>query len=163
MKRLLPAPLLSAALFVLWLVLSGSASTGTLLLAALLALAIPLLTAPLRPAPVRRLSRPGLLLRFLGTVMLDVLRSNFDVARGVWHPPGHPPQGGFVRIPLELRDPNGLATLAMVMCVIPGTVWCELAADRSVLLVHAFDLRDEAALVARIKQRYERPLMEMFT
>jgi multicomponent K+:H+ antiporter subunit E len=36
MKRLLPAPLLSASLFVLWLVLNQSVSAGHLLLAAVL-------------------------------------------------------------------------------------------------------------------------------
>lgn len=162
MKRLLPAPLLSVALFGLWLVLNGSAAPATLLMAALMAVAIPLLTARLRPRPVRRLSRPRVLLRFLSHVAVDVVRSNLEVARGVWHRPGHPPQGGFVRVPLELRDPSALAALAMVMCVIPGTVWCELSADRSVLLVHAFELHDEAELVERIRQRYERPLRELF-
>ncbi len=159
MKRLLPAPLLSAALFLLWLVLSDSVSPGHLLLAALLAVLIPRLTAPLRPVAVR-LSKPAALMRFLAVVAHDVVVSNFEVARGVLR--SRPPNGAFVRVPLELRDPNGLAALAMVMCVIPGTVWCELAHDRSALLVHVFDLRDEAVLVARIKQRYERPLMEIF-
>ncbi len=159
MKRLLPAPLLSAALFLLWLVLSDSVSPGHLLLAALLAVLIPRLTAPLRPVAVR-LSKPATLMRFLAVVAHDVVVSNFEVAHGVWT--SRPPNGAFVRVPLELRDPNGLAALAMVMCVIPGTVWCELAHDRSALLVHVFDLRDEAVLVARIKQRYERPLMEIF-
>jgi multicomponent K+:H+ antiporter subunit E len=27
------------------------------------------------------------------------------------------------------------------MCVIPGTIWSELALDRSTLLVHLFDLQ----------------------
>ncbi|MBA3598702.1 MAG: Na+/H+ antiporter subunit E [Methylibium sp.] len=159
MKRLLPAPLLSATLFVLWLVLNDSVSPGHLLLAALVAVLIARLTAPLRPVPVR-LFHPATLMRFLAVVAHDVVASNFDVARGVWA--SRPPNGAFVRVPLELRDPNGLAALAMVMCVIPGTVWCELAHDRSALLVHVFDLRDEALLVARIKQRYEQPLMEIF-
>lgn len=161
MKRLLPAPLLSAALFVLWLVLNDSVSPGHLLLGALFALAIPRVTAPLRPLPAR-LRRPATLLRLLGVVMRDVVASNFAVARGVWHRPGRPPRGGFVQVPLDLRNPNGLTALAIVLCVIPGTVWCELASDRSVLRMHAFDLSDEAELVARIKQRYERPLMEIF-
>lgn len=33
----------------------------------------------------------------------------------------------------------------MITTVVPGTVWSELALDRSVLLLHVFDLEDEAA------------------
>ena len=53
MKRLLPAPLLSVALFLLWLLLTRSLSAGHLILATVLALAVPLLTRGLRPLPVR--------------------------------------------------------------------------------------------------------------
>ena len=41
MKRLLPAPLLSASLFVLWIVLNQRLTTGHLLLAAALAILAP--------------------------------------------------------------------------------------------------------------------------
>ena len=54
MKRLLPAPLLSAALFSLWLLLNQDLAGNTLAMAAVLAVAIPLLTAPLRPLAHRR-------------------------------------------------------------------------------------------------------------
>jgi len=72
MKRLLPAPLLSAALFVLWLVLNRTLGTGHVLLALVLALAIPLLTAGLRPVRVR-IRRPGVALRLLLTVAAGTL------------------------------------------------------------------------------------------
>ena len=53
MKRLLPAPLISLALWVLWMVLNRSLDAGQALLGVVLALAIPLLTRGLRPLPVR--------------------------------------------------------------------------------------------------------------
>ena len=43
MKRLLPSPLLSVALFLLWLLLSRSVSAGHLILATVLAVLVPLL------------------------------------------------------------------------------------------------------------------------
>ena len=67
-----------------------------------------------------------------------------------------------MRIPLELRDPGALATLAVVTTIVPGTVWCELALDRSAVLLHVLEVDDEAAFVAHYKARYERPLMEIF-
>jgi multicomponent K+:H+ antiporter subunit E len=48
------------------------------------------------------------------------------------------------------------------MCLTPGTAWGEISFDSSVLLIHVFDVDDEAAFVAMIKQRYEHPLMEIF-
>jgi multicomponent K+:H+ antiporter subunit E len=50
----------------------------------------------------------------------------------------------------------------MITAVIPGTVWCELAPDRSRLLLHVFDLPgDEAVFIDHYKTRYERPLLEI--
>jgi hypothetical protein len=49
-----------------------------------------------------------------------------------------------------MRDPHGLAVLAAITCVIPGTVWSELALDRSALLIHIFDLDDEQAAQAEV-------------
>jgi len=160
MKRLLPAPLLSAALFSLWLLLNQDLAGNTLAMAAVLAVAIPLLTAPLRPLAVR-IKRPRAALALLWMVLCDAIASNIDIARSVWRP-RRPPRGAFVRIPLDLHNANGLAVLAIVTTIVPGTVWSELAIDRSALLLHVFDLDDETAFVARYKLRYERPLIEIF-
>jgi multicomponent K+:H+ antiporter subunit E len=161
MKRLFAAPLLSLSLFVLWLLLVDSASPGQIVLGLVVALAAPWLTHSLRPVPVR-MRRPGAMLKLLGRVGFDVIRSNIVVARSVLHAPGNPPPCGFIKVPVALRDPNALAALAAIMSVIPGTLWCELSLDRSVLLLHVFDLQDEAALIDEIKTRYEPLLLEIF-
>lgn len=161
MKRWLPSPWLSAGLLALWLLLADSLTPGHLLIAMALAVAMPLLTAPLRPrpAPVRA---PGAMVRLLLVVAADVVRSALDVGLGVVRARRQPPRGSFVALPLTLRDPHGLAALAMITTVVPGTVWSELAPDRSTLLLHVFDLDDESAFVARFKARYEQPLLEIF-
>ena len=161
LRKLFPAPLLSLALLGMWLLLNRSLSAGHVLLGGLLALAIPVLTAGLRPMPVR-IRRPGALLRLLLTVMADTVQSNLAVARLLLAPGRRRRPAGFVRIPLDVRDPNALAALAMIVCITPGTAWAELALDRSALLLHVLELDDAAAITAHIKQRYERPLMEIF-
>ncbi|MET3496108.1 Na+/H+ antiporter subunit E [Variovorax boronicumulans] len=161
MKRWIPSPPLSCALFVVWLLLNQSLDAATLLAALVLAIAVPLLTKGLRPATVR-MRRPGVALRLLFAVTYDMLKSAYDVARLLLTRRSSRLASTFVQIPLEMRDPNGLAVLAMVMCLTPGTAWGEVAFDRSTLLIHLFDLPDEAAFIAMIKQRYERPLMEIF-
>lgn len=159
MKPILPAPLLSAALFALWLLLNESLSPGHLLLAALVALALPLLVAPLRPLPVR-IRRPRVLLRLIAAVGHDVVQSSLQVAFSVLR--ARAPHSAFVTIPLELRDAHALASLAVITTVVPGTVWCELAADRSAVRLHVFDVVDVAAFTLHYKQRYEHPLQEIF-
>lgn len=159
--RIVPAPLLSLALLALWLLLNRSLSPGDLVLGAVLGLAIPVLTAGLRPLPVR-IRKPGVIVRLAFAVMVDTTRSNIAVARLLLRPSTRRHPAGFVHVPLEVRDPNALAVLAMIVCITPGSAWAELSVDRSMLLVHLLELDDAAAIVAEIKQRYERPLMEIF-
>ena len=161
MKRVLPSPYLSLALFGLWLVLNQSTSAGHLLLGALLAFVGPLWTASLRPSPARLRSLP-LAIRLTFAVGRDVIASNLSVAASIWRSERRPLRPVFVRIPLALRDPNGLAALAIITTVVPGTVWSELAMDRSALLLHLFEVEDEQAYIDFYKQRYEKPLMEIF-
>ncbi len=161
MKKLFPAPWLSLALWLLWLVLNLSLSLGNVLLGALLGFLAPLLMAPLRPQPVR-IRRPLSILRLTLQVGVEVVKSNVEVAWLVLNMDRRPPRSAFVKIPLELDNANGLAALAVISSVIPGTVWSELALDRRVLLMHVFDLDDEQAFIEHFKRTYERPLMEIF-
>lgn len=160
-KKLLPAPLTSAALLALWLALARTATAGQLLIGLALALGMPILASKLRPSGVR-VRRPLLVARFILRVGHDVVLSSFEVAWGVIKWRWQRPEARFVIVPLELRDPVGLAALAMVTTVVPGTVWSELALDRSALLLHVWDVREESHFIARFKARYERPLREIF-
>jgi multicomponent K+:H+ antiporter subunit E len=67
-----------------------------------------------------------------------------------------------VDIPLELRDPHGLAALAVIVTSTPGTVWAGLSPDGGTLTLHVLDLQDDAEWIHVIKHRYERPLMRIF-
>ena len=159
--KLLPSPWLSLGLFAGWLLLTRSASLGQALLGAVVAVAAPLLMAPLRPRP-GPLRNFGVLLRLITRVGVEVVRSAVEVGLGVARMRRRPPRGSFVVVPLELRDEHALAALAMITAVIPGTVWAELAPDRSALLLHVFDLADEADFIAHFKRDYELPLKEIF-
>ena len=161
MRRWLPAPWLSVAVFCGWLLLSRSASPGQMLLGLLVALIVPWMALPLRPRP-GPLRRWGVLVLLVLRVGVEVSRSAVEVAVGIARAHRRPPNGAFVVVPLDLHDVHGLAALAMISAVIPGTVWSELASDRSALLMHVFDLDDEAAFIDRFKRDYERPLKEIF-
>ncbi|MFT5642598.1 MAG: multicomponent K+:H+ antiporter subunit E [Janthinobacterium sp.] len=161
MKRLLPAPLLTVALFLLWLLLNHSLGAGHIVLALVLAVAIPVLLGGLRPLPVR-IRNPGTVLRLMLTVIADTLHSNLTVVRLLLARGKRRHAAGFVHVPLDMRDPNALAVLAMIVCITPGTAWAELSLDRATLLLHVLEMDDASVIAARIKTRYERPLMEIF-
>ncbi len=160
MRRFVPAPLLSAALWLAWLMLNGSLAPGHLLLGAALAVVLPLALAPwTQPRP--RLRRPVVVLRLALTVLYDIVASNVQVARLVLGPEERL-RPGYVRVPLELVDSYAIAALAGIITMTPGTLSCAVAPDRRSLLVHALDLGDPEGLAADIKARYERPLLEIF-
>lgn len=159
--KLLPAPLISASLFGLWLLLARSASPGNLVIALVLAITVPRLTKRLLPANVR-IRHPLIIIRFIVLTGWDVVRSNFEVGWGVLTWRVRRPQARFVIIPLDMHDPAGLAALSMVTTIVPGTVWSEIAFDRSALLLHVWDVKDERAFIERFKARYEKPLKEIF-
>ncbi|MBP7647991.1 MAG: Na+/H+ antiporter subunit E [Comamonas sp.] len=161
MKLIFPAPLLSVALFVLWLLLNHSVSAGHLVLGALLGLLIPVLTRGLRPLPVR-VRHPWTIFKLAITVVADTSVSNFQVVRFLLFPSLRKHPAAFVHIPLQLQDPNGLAVLAMITCITPGTAWAEISRDRSMLLLHVLEVEDPQIIIDHVKTKYERPLMEIF-
>jgi multicomponent K+:H+ antiporter subunit E len=161
MRRLIPSPALSVALLLLWILLMQSLSVGTLVLGVALALFWPAVTVRLRPTPVR-LRKPLVMARLLCRVLLEMLRSNAEVVWVILTRRSRDIRSGFVLIPLELKDPNGLAVLAMIVTFTPGTAWAQLSADDRVLLLHVLAIQSETDLVALIKHHYERPLREIF-
>ncbi len=154
-------PVLPIAAFLLWLLLNDSIESGQiaigLALAAFLALIMPRVR-PLRARP----KKFGKAVVLAWHVFCDIVRSNIAVAGIILGSPERRKYPGFMHIPLDMRDPHGLAVLSMIITATPGTVWAEISSDHSMLTLHVLELKDEAAWVRTIKQRYESPLMEIF-
>jgi multicomponent K+:H+ antiporter subunit E len=160
MRRLIPFPLLWALLVAMWLLLNGTLAPGHLMLGALLALGAVHAYARLESSQPR-LRRPMLIVRLAALVLTDIVRSNIAVARIVLHLGIRNRRAGFVRIPLELRDPVGLAALACIITATPGTAWARYEPARGLLTIHVLDLSDDDAWVRTIKERYEERLLEI--
>jgi len=154
--------LLVAGLTLTWLLLAERISLGQLVLGLGVSLAMVFRFRVVRPLHPR-LHRPASALRLLGRVTMDILRSNYNVARIVLGlTGGREIRSGFVEVPLVLRDPHGLATLAAIVTSTPGTVWANLSEDGATLTLHVLDLTDEQGCRNTIKHRYEALLMEIF-
>jgi multicomponent K+:H+ antiporter subunit E len=67
-----------------------------------------------------------------------------------------------VTVPLELRTPEAITTLAGTITMTPGTLTADVSAEGHALLVHCLDAPDPDAVRDEIKSRYERRLMEIF-
>lgn len=160
MKSWLPSPMLSLSVFVVWLLLVATVEPAHLLLAAVLAVLLPLAAQRLREQRAG-MRRPLVAVRLGLRVLWDIVLSNIEVARRILGRESriHP---GFVWVPLDIRNGHGIAALAGIITMTPGTLSAELSGDRRHLLVHCFHLEDAAATVAQIKRDYETPLREIF-
>ena len=160
MRHWLPHPLLTPCLAGLWLLLVNSAAPGQIALGLALGWAIPFYTSRFWPDPVR-MRKPFTLLRYIGVVLWDIVTANLIVARLILGKP-QSLRPAFVAVPLDLQTDLAISLLASTITLTPGTLSAWLSADRKVLLVHALDVEDQDELVAAIKQRYEKPLKEVF-
>lgn len=160
MRKLLPQPLMSLTLFLVWLLLYNSIAPIVVVGGLILGVALPLYTARFWPEYPRTV-RIGRLLRFILLVLYDIVIANMRMLVLIlgpasrWRP-------HFIEIPLDLRQPFPITLLASVITLTPGTVSANLSGDRRTLLVHDMNVDDPAVAAQHIKDRYEKPLMEIF-
>ena len=160
MKRWLPQPLASLSLWGVWLLLGNTLAPGQILLGLLLALALPLFTVrfwPDRP----RLRRPLKIPAYILMLLWDITVANLTVARLILGPADRL-RPAFIRLPLDLRHDFAIVVLANTISLTPCTVSADLSPDRRSLLIHALDVENPEQTVAQLKNRYERPLQEIF-
>ncbi|MGE0774782.1 MAG: Na+/H+ antiporter subunit E [Sphingomonadaceae bacterium] len=161
LKKLFPHPGLTVLLIAVWLLMANSVSVGGLIIAIFLGTLIPIFTAPFWP------DRPRLhfgwpIVEYLFVVIGDIVVANFQVARIILFRRNRDLRSRWLVIPLELRSTEAITMLAGTISLTPGTVTADVSADGRFLLVHSLDVADEAAEVARIKQRYEAKLQRIF-
>lgn len=159
--RLLPHPLLTPILALIWMLLANEFSAGHAVLGLVLGWAIPIFTLRFWPEQTR-IGQPLTLLRFIALVLYDILVANLIVAWLIISRRNASLRPAFVEIPLEVSSDLAISLLANTITLTPGTVSAELSPERDRLLVHALHVTDTEALVATIKSRYEAPLKEVF-
>lgn len=161
LNRLFPHPGLTGMLIIVWLLLLNSLTWGGLVLAILIGTIVPILTAPFWPdRPQLRFGWP--MLDYLGILIWDIFIANFQVAKLILFRRNKDLKSRWLVVPLDLKAPEAITALAGTISLTPGTVSADVAADGRSLLVHALDVDDEAAEIARIKARYEARLKRIF-
>ena len=161
MRRLLPHPALSAMLLIVWLLMANGITTGGIVLGGIFALILPKFIQPFWPdRPRMRFGRH--FLGYLTIVLLDIVVANFQVAWLILFRRNRDLRARWLVVPVELTTPEAITMLAGTISLTPGTVSSDVSADGRFLLVHALDVADEGAEVARIKTRYEARLQRIF-
>ncbi|MGV6872879.1 Na+/H+ antiporter subunit E [Pseudochelatococcus sp. B33] len=161
MRRVLPYPLLSLSIVVMWLLLNQSVAPATLTFAAVLALGGGWMMTALGQESTR-IRRPWTIIKLACIVFIDIVNSNIAVGKIILRPKSRRGAPGFMAVRLDMRNPYGLAVLAIVLTSTPGTIWTNFSSSSGVLLIHVLDLQEEQFWIDTIKNRYERRLMEIF-
>ncbi len=151
--RLLPRPVLTLTLALVWALLWADYSAGTLVFGLALGLAVTLITAPLWPDPPH-LKHPARIAAFIVIVLWDIVVSNVVVAVAILFRRNADLRPAFLTLPIDLTRPEAIALLAGTITMTPGTLTADIAADRKSLLIHCLDAPDPEAALARIKRRY---------
>jgi multicomponent K+:H+ antiporter subunit E len=157
---MLPYPILSLCLVILWLLLNDF-TLGHLILGSMVAIFAGWALAALRPDKPK-LKKWYLLPKLFAVVCVDIARSNLAVATLILKGKRRKHTSGFLLVPLKIEDPTALAILAVILTSTPGSAWLEYDSRDKTVLIHVLDLIDEQEWIDTIKQRYEVLLMEIF-
>ena len=160
LRRIFPSWALSLTVLAFWLMLADSFNTGQVLFGALLGVVIPLFAARI-DREFARIGKLRVIPKLLAVTLWDILLCNLRVAGQVLGKEERL-NSGFIWMPLQINNIHGIAALTSMITLTPGTVSVALSNDRRHLLIHVLHIEDETAMVAEIKHRYEKPLMELF-
>lgn len=160
-RKLVPHPILTVLLTLVWLALVNRFSLNSLLFGLFLGLVIPFITAPYWPGRPR-LRNPAMIVQYIVIVIYDIIVANIQVALIVLFKPNTEIKSHWIDIPLELKRPEAITVLASTITLTPGTVSADLSSEGHVLLVHCLHTEDPDGVRQEIKDRYERRLMEIF-
>jgi len=161
LQRLIPHPLLSLTLTLVWLALVNTVTLGNLLLGGFLGLVVPMLTAPYWPDRPK-VRKPYVVAEYIVIVLWDIILANIEVALIIVFKRNEDIRSHFITVPLELTSPEAITVLAGTITMTPGTVSAALGADGGCILVHCLHTDDPDGVRDSIKERYERRLKEIF-
>lgn len=160
-RRWFPHPYLTLMVFAVWMMLVNRFAWGSVVFAAILGVVIPLLTAPYWQG-VTRIKSVWPLIGFFWVVFVDIVKSNIAVAKIVLFMPKSQLKPAWISVPLDIREPEAITMLASAITLTPGTLSCDVSAERKALLVNCLHAPDPDAVRDEIKSRYEARLRRAF-
>lgn len=160
-RWLLPHPLLTLLLTVVWILLQNEFSAGMAVFGLILGIIIPRGTSVWWPDTPRGF-KMGRMITYCLLVMWDIIVANIQVAWIVLTRSNASLRPAWIVVPIELTQPEAITLLAGTITLTPGTVSADMSDGGHSILVHALDTDDPDAVRDDIKNRYERRLKEIF-
>ena len=160
-RRFFPHPLLTVLLTIVWLLLVNRFSWNSVIFGFFLGVLIPFFIRPYWPN-ISRVRSPLRIAEYILVVIWDIIVANVTVAYLILFRRVADLRPAWICVPLELRMPEAITTLAGTITLTPGTVSCDLSAQGHYLLVHCLHAPDPDAVRDQIKARYESRLKEIF-
>jgi multicomponent K+:H+ antiporter subunit E len=160
-RWLLPHPLLTLILAVVWIMLQNQVSAGMVVFGIILGIIIPWMTSVWWPDTPKGF-RLGKMISYSFIVIWDIIVANIQVAWIVLSVPNAKLKPAWIVVPLELKQPEAITVLAGTITLTPGTVSADLSDEGHSLLVHVLHTDDPDGVRDEIKTRYERRLLEIF-
>ncbi|KKB11635.1 cation:proton antiporter [Devosia geojensis] len=154
--------LLILVLAFVWATITGAFTLLNLLLGAGIgAAAVLLLRAYL--APPRALRQVRRALSLAGLFLRELFMSALRVAAIVLRPDMRRTlRPAIVAVPLDVKSNAEITLLANLITLTPGTLSTVVSEDRTKLFVHVLTLESREALIADIKNGFEKKVMEVF-
>jgi multicomponent Na+:H+ antiporter subunit E len=110
--------------------------------------------------PSRYASRLGRVAAFVVFYVSELIMANVRVAVDVITP-RHRAKPGVVAVPLDAETDAEITILANLITMTPGSLTLDVSDDRKVLYVHAMFVEDPDEFRRRLKDSFERRVLEM--
>lgn len=101
------------------------------------------------------------LVEFVFYFLWELLLANIRVAYDVLTPTHHM-RPGIIALPLDAQEDREITLLANLITLTPGTLSLDVSPDRKFLYVHSMYIDDPEQEKKRLKQGFERRLLELF-
>lgn len=161
-NNIIPHPILSATLWLMWLLLNNTTDPAHIFLGLILALLIPKYTSSFWSRKLVSIKKTHLVFAFMCLMAYDIFKANINVAILILGPKNKlKPQ--FFEIPISAQNPYAIALLANCITLTPGTVSCKISLDNKILYVHGLNVDNPQNEIDTIKNRYEKRIINFFS
>jgi multicomponent Na+:H+ antiporter subunit E len=92
--------------------------------------------------------------------MFENLKANVRVANDVLTP-GTRSRPGVIAIPLDCKNDIEITFLANIISLTPGTLSLDVSSDKTCLYIHAMFIDDINVFKKQLKNKFEKPLLEI--
>jgi multicomponent Na+:H+ antiporter subunit E len=99
------------------------------------------------------------IISFFFFFLYEIVKANYQVTSDVINPKKMKP--GIIKVPLEAKTNMEITLLANFINLTPGTIVLDISDDKKVFYVHAIFINDKSEFIHRIKNGFERKLLEI--